>query len=271
MNYSVLMSVYAKENPVFFRIAMESIFKQTHPVDDFVLVCDGKLGSELENVINYFKNKYPNTLNVVRYAENKGLGYALNLGLSYCKNEIILRADSDDISLPNRAEMQIKKFIEDGVDLSSTNINLFEEDIEKVIGKRSVPIFQKDIIKFSKTRSPFNHPSAIFKKTEVLKAGNYKTLLYKEDYYLWIRMLQKKCKVNNINIPLVYMRINSETFFKRKNKIAYKSAKWLNNYMLKTKYITFATYIKNKLIYFCRQYMPSFFISKLTKKMWEKH
>ena len=45
--YSVLMAVYKKENPVFFRQSIESMMNQTLPFSDFVLVCDGPLTREL--------------------------------------------------------------------------------------------------------------------------------------------------------------------------------------------------------------------------------
>lgn len=52
MKYSVLMSVYYKDKPQFLRLAMNSIFSQTVKTDDFVLVCDGPLDDELNNVIS---------------------------------------------------------------------------------------------------------------------------------------------------------------------------------------------------------------------------
>lgn len=51
VNYSVLMSVYYKEHPDYLRQSMQSIYDQTVPTDDFVLVCDGLLTPELDAVI----------------------------------------------------------------------------------------------------------------------------------------------------------------------------------------------------------------------------
>lgn len=270
MNYSVLMSVYNKENPNFLRISIESIIAQTTPTNDFVIVCDGQLSNELNLVLEEFKTKYPEIINVTGYEENQGLGYALDFGLKKCKNEIILRADSDDFSKPNRAEIQLKRFIEDGVDISSCDIDLFDDDPYKPIGSRRLPLTEKEIRKFARTRSPFNHPSIIFKKSKVIEAGGYQTLLFKEDYYLWIRMLQKDVKCNNLSEHLVSMRINNNTFFKRRNKVVYKSSKWLNRYMRKTKFISFGTYLKNYIIYFFRQHLPSKISATIVRKIWKK-
>lgn len=51
VEYSVLMSVYHKEKPVQLEQAIESIQMQTLPASDFVLVCDGPLSSDLDDVI----------------------------------------------------------------------------------------------------------------------------------------------------------------------------------------------------------------------------
>ena len=41
--YSVLMSVYSGENPEFFAQSLESLYVQTYPADEIVVVCDGEL------------------------------------------------------------------------------------------------------------------------------------------------------------------------------------------------------------------------------------
>ena len=79
--YSVLMSVYNKENPIYLRESMQSIYAQTLPTDDFVLVCDGPLNDELDQIIDEMKQKFQERLHVYRLAENKGLGIALNYGM----------------------------------------------------------------------------------------------------------------------------------------------------------------------------------------------
>lgn len=55
--YSVLMSVYRKENPQYLKQAIESIQMQTLQTDDFVLICDGPLNTELNSVIDDKKKR----------------------------------------------------------------------------------------------------------------------------------------------------------------------------------------------------------------------
>ena len=103
-NYSVLMSVYHKEKAEFLREALDSIWNQTVQTDDFVLVCDGPLNEELDSVIAEHEKAHPGVLHVIRLEKNGGLGNALNIGIKQCKNELIARMDSDDISYPDRCE-----------------------------------------------------------------------------------------------------------------------------------------------------------------------
>ena len=108
-NYSVLMSVYYKENPEWLKESIESMLKQTIKTNDFVLIEDGKLTRELEDIVVEYERKYPDIFNVVRLEENIGLGPALEKGINICKNEIIARMDSDDISVATRCEKQLKE------------------------------------------------------------------------------------------------------------------------------------------------------------------
>ena len=106
-NYSVLMSVYHKEKPEYFRAAIESILNQTVKTNDFVIVCDGPLNEGLDNVITEVVTANPGLFNIYRMTENKGLAIALNNGILQCKNQIIARMDSDDISRNDRMEKQL--------------------------------------------------------------------------------------------------------------------------------------------------------------------
>ena len=56
-SYSVLMSVYYKEKPEYLRQSIESMLNQTVQTNNFVIVCDGPLTEELDNVLEEYKAK----------------------------------------------------------------------------------------------------------------------------------------------------------------------------------------------------------------------
>lgn len=215
---TVLMSIYFKEKPEYFRESLESILNQTYQPDEVVLVKDGVLTDELEKVIKEYKEK----LNVkeVPMKENKGLGLALKEGILYCSNEIIIRMDTDDIMHPNKILEQIKIFDENkNLILVGTNAYDFNKGKDDISAVRVLPEKNEEILKFSKRRCPFIHAGIGMKKSYVLRAGNYQKCLWFEDYDLFLRML-KLGKGYNIQKNLLYIRSNSEVY-KRRGGVKY--------------------------------------------------
>lgn len=213
--YSVLMSVYYKEQPDFLRSSMESIFSQTEKTDDFILVCDGPLTNELDEVINEFEHKY-DVLHVIRFEKNRGLGPALNDGIEACKNELIARMDSDDIAPDYRCQHQIDAFRKDSelVILGGT-VEEFEGNVKNIVSKKQMPTSDEEIKEYAKLRSPFNHPTVMYKKSAVQRVGGYPPLYLHEDYGLWVRLLSSGVKAANLSETLCFMRVDSGLYGRR--------------------------------------------------------
>ncbi|MDB2106216.1 glycosyltransferase [Clostridium paraputrificum] len=231
MNFSVLISVYKNDNPNYLQQALDSIENQTRIPSEVVLVVDGPISESLDNIIKEMSNKYSN-IKLVRIEKNIGLGNALAMGMKYCSNNIIARMDSDDISVRDRFEKQIKCFEEDSeLSIVGSNIDEFENEVCNIVGKRKVPTIDHEIKKYIKYRCPFNHVSVMFKKDSVELAGGYLDWFYNEDYYLWLRMYIKKCKFRNIDESLVRVRVGEEMYMRRGGKQYFKSEFELQKYM----------------------------------------
>lgn len=244
-NYSVLMSVYYKEKPDFLRQSMESILKQTVKTDDFVLVCDGPLNEGLDAVIAEMQSNFGEVLNVVRLEKNGGLGNALNEGMKHCKNELVARMDSDDISYPDRCEKQLALFnsrLE--VSICSGIVEEFSELPEIVDARRVPPEHHEEILEFAKSRNPFNHPCVMYKRAAVEAVGSYQDFYLLEDYYLWIRMLLAGYEGYNIQEPLLHMRAGSEMYRRRAGWRYIKSQFKLFAFLYQCKYIGLLQCIK---------------------------
>jgi glycosyltransferase, family 2 len=217
-NYSVLMSVYYKEKSEYLRTAMESMFSQTVPANDFVLVCDGTLTDALYDVIKKFKIEYPAVINVLQLPQNVGLGCALDEGIKHCKNELIARMDSDDISLPERCEKQIMLFENDEeLSIVGTNIDEFWDNPKDIKCSRVVPTEPEEIRKKIGRIQPFNHPTVMYKKSEVIRCGGYGKIKRKQDRDLFSRMINMGCKARNINESLLLFRSNADNYKRRKS------------------------------------------------------
>lgn len=248
-SYSVLMSVYYKEKPEYLRLAIESIQMQTLPTDDFVIVCDGPLNSELDKVIVDKQREMKNILNVVRLKQNAGLGNALNEGIRHCKNELVARMDSDDISYSNRCEKQMEVFnTHSEISVCSGIVEEFVISPDIVETRRIPPETQEEIREFAKTRNPFNHPCVMYKKSAVEAVGSYQDFYLLEDYYLWIRMIIAGYQGYNLQEPLLHMRAGSDMYMRRSGWEYVKTQVKLFKYMLDKKFINRCQCICNCLI-----------------------
>lgn len=214
--FSVLTSVYIKEDPIFLANALESIFNQTLLPNEVVLVQDGPITDELGVVITQYKEKYSSIIKILPLSENVGLGNALNKGLEVCSYEIVARMDTDDICYVNRFEEQIR-FLENNPEISVIGSTVQEFDVIKGDLKqfRKLPLGHEELVRFSKYRNPLSHPSVMFKKQAVLNVGSYQDMPLFEDYYLWVRMILKGYKIANIDSPLLHFRIGNDMIGRR--------------------------------------------------------
>lgn len=216
MKFSVLISVYEKDNPLYFRSALKSIWDdQTLRPNQIVIVHDGELKNQLKIVSSEFKNSLPSIVKIIQIEKNVGLGLALNIGLKYCDFDWVARMDSDDISLPNRFEKQIQ-FMNDNPDIDVSSAFLEEIDEDGTITFiRNLPLTHNDIYQFAKWRSPINHPLAIFRKNAVLNVGGYPKFKKSQDYALWSVMLAQNYKFANIPEVLLKMRCGKSMLKRR--------------------------------------------------------
>lgn len=258
INFSVLMSVYYKESAEYFNLALLSnLVNQTVTPTEMVLVCDGKLTDELENIISIYQEKFSDILKVYRLEENVGLGKALNYGLSKCTYELIARSDSDDICVENRFEKQLLYLSTHDLDIVSSAIDEFDSDYIKPLRCKKLPVSHEEIVKMAKFRNPINHMSVMFKKSSIIDAGSYMHLPYVEDYYLWVRAINNGAKLANIDEVLVHARVGNGMEKRRGNKVYISSWKTLSGFMLNNKMINKAEYLKNMISVRVFVYMPS--------------
>ena len=271
-SYSVLMSVYFKENPEYFKTAIDSMLTQTIKPSDFVIVCDGNLTEELDNVLDDYVNKYPKLFNIVRLKNNIGLGLALKAGLNECKCELVARMDTDDISLPDRMEIQLKAFEENpDATVIGGQISEFLNNPEEIIDYRFVPLKTEEIYKRAKSRNPMNHVTVVYKKSHLLEVGSYENLPGFEDYRLWVTLLSAGKKLINIDNVCCNVRVG-DGVYKRRGGISYFKHTWnMEKYLREKKMISVFQFWKNVSIRFagtvlCPNFVREYFFKKLMRK-----
>lgn len=255
--FSVLLSLYSKENPLYLRESLNSVFNQSLFPDEVILVEDGPLTDELHTVVKEFEDKFLN-LKVIPLPLNVGLGKALNEGIKHCSYDIVARMDTDDVAKPDRFEKQIK-FMEQhpDIDVCSAWIDEFQESTDNIVSTKYLPETSSEIFEYGKKRCPINHPVVVFRKKAVIAAGGYMHYPLFEDYYLWARMLVAGAKFYNFQESLLWFRTNPDVYRRRGGWRYAMTEIRLQFLFVGIGYIGFGTFIKNLLIRFIVRIIPN--------------
>jgi glycosyltransferase involved in cell wall biosynthesis len=209
IKFSVLMSVYYKDNALFFQESVKSLLSQTLPPDQIVVVKDGPLPVELDLILFSLESEYKHLIVVVSLPMNLGLARALNFGFKFIKYDIIARMDSDDICIPNRFEVQIPYMVINKLDLIGGQICEFVDNPSNVVSFRVLPTTHERIVKFMKWRSPFNHPTIIFSRKLYETVNGYDEVFFPEDYMFFVKSFMAGFKFANVSDFVLNFRLGS--------------------------------------------------------------
>ena len=266
--FTVLMSVYAKDNPLWVAQALDSVLHNTVPPAEIVLVQDGPVPAEIDQVLTDYTVKYPQIKRVV-LPENQGLGLALQQGLQKCTYEWVARMDADDISLSERFETQLKRLVQEP-DLAVLGGAIEEIDAQTLhpLAVRRVPQTDAQCKQFLKTRCPFNHMTVMFKKSLILQAGNYQPFHLMEDYYLWARCAAKGYFFANLPDIVLRARVNAAMYGRRGGWKYFKSNAALAGQLRRLGLIGWPVYLFNVAVRFAVQVlMPNSVRAAFYKRM----
>lgn len=245
--FSIITSIYKNDKPEFVRIALDSMLvNQGVKPSEIVLVQDGPVPEKLSSLLLEYEMNYPTIMSVIRLKQNEGLGNALMLGVEAAKNEIVARMDSDDICIPNRFEIQLAYLkAHPEVDIVGGQMTEFVDTPDNIVGRRKVPLSNDEIYDYMKSRCALNHVTVMFRRSVVLKIGNYQDWFWNEDYYLWVRMMMARCKFANVTEVLVNVRSGANQYARRGGRKYYESEKGIKKLMLDNGLINRTEYFIN--------------------------
>lgn len=213
---SILMPVY-KTAP-YLREAMDSMLCQTFK-DFELIVLDDCSPDNAEEILDAYDDS-----RIVRYKgeKNVGLSNVLNVGIGMARGKYIARMDSDDISLPQRLQVQVD-YLEKhpDVDLVSVGMRLFGAK-EGIWIREINPEKVKIEAMF---HSPVLHASSAWRKDAFEKQGLRfrQEMVPAEDYDLWTRALLEGLKLVNLPEVLYEYRIHEAQATVQTDKTAAKS------------------------------------------------
>lgn len=254
ISFCVLIPVYRNDKPEDFRAAVKSISEtQTITPNEVLIIVDGPIPEPLRQTIVGLQKEI-SYMRILWQKENKGLGTALRIGVEHASHELIARMDSDDISMPDRFRLQLEMFEKDSeLSIAGSDITEFIGTPDNIVARKALPTENGKIKNYMKSRCPFNHMTVMFKRSEVLRVGNYQDWFWNEDYYLWIRMTMAGCKFANISEPLVNVRVGKDMYARRGGMRYFKSEAGIQRYMYGHKLISLPRYVVNVAIRFIVQ------------------
>jgi len=130
---SVIIRTYNR--PILLRKAIESVFNQTYPNIQIVVVNDH--GQDVQHIIDAFKKRAnKNTLREFTYISNTqqlGRAGAANVGIKKSKGKIIGLLDDDDYYLPNHISLHVASQLTNkkNVSISISNELLIDQNITR--------------------------------------------------------------------------------------------------------------------------------------------
>lgn len=167
--------------------SIESVLNQTLTAFELIIVDGGSSDGSI-NIIKGYIEKDSRIILLER--PGLGLSASLNLGIDAARGEWIARLDADDLSEPERLELQLEASIQNPK-LVFLGTGLTEIDEHGAIGKSFC--YPEQSAKLLNNLVCFKrfppHSSAFYRTSIVKKVGGYRTEIKRaEDLDLWLRL-----------------------------------------------------------------------------------
>lgn len=193
----------------YITIAIESILNQTLKEFELIIINDNSKDKTLE-ILKFFSKK-DSRIKIINNETRLNIANSLNKGIGFAKSEIIARMDSDDISLPDRLEIQYK-LINSSKNIAVVGANIMLIDSEgKEIGLRNYPDSSEKLKNCLFRYSSFAHPVVMFRKKMFDEVDRYDPQYSPtEDLDLWFR-LGRNYKFRSVPRTLLKYRLDEKS------------------------------------------------------------
>lgn len=206
---SVLMCVY-NESIDYIRLAVESILHQTYTNFEFIIIADNPKNKQIISFINDYSER-DSRIRILVNEYNIGLAHSLNKGMNVARGEYIARMDADDISTPERLELEFLYIQENNFDMIFALADKIDEK-GKVWDKiHPFPIHPTFILEMLPIQNIVVHPTVMMRKDKVLDIGGYRPYSSCQDYDLWLRMLTSNYRIGVLNETILLYRVHEKS------------------------------------------------------------
>ncbi len=203
---SVLMTA-PKYDP-YFQEAIESIVNQTYRPIEVVLILESDF-EIYESILATVCNKKSDFSYLIKLSKVRSFCYCINRSLEVCNGQFIARMDTDDVSHPERFNMQVDHLL-NNPNCTIVGTKAIPIDPNSVrLGDKNLPFYQTDreIKSVLPYRNPIFHSSVMARKSEILEFGVYKYDFHAQDHEMWIRYsFMPGVQFFNLDLELYYYR-----------------------------------------------------------------
>lgn len=193
-------------NGPYIRAFMDSILGSTVWPAELIVVDDGST----DNSVNILR-EYTNLpfFQLMQLPVNRGFTHALNEGIQRSSARYIVRADPDDLLLPERLEVQYR-LMEDHpeLDVAGSNSWYFHSDTGAYINRSNFPLTHREIVHRYRNGEHGLQHGTVIGKASVFKRYPYQEIFPGEDYEIFSRMVADGCVFMNLAEALYLVRVH---------------------------------------------------------------
>lgn len=186
---SILLNIWSGDNPASLRLSLNSISRQELKPDELIVVFDGAISHELEEVVLQFVDKVNFVVKLIRLPTTKGSWNGRNKSIAVAQNEFIAFHDADDVMHPDRLSVQVRQMLENNLDVLGSPVWEFNSVSGEITGLRSFRT-DKQFVKKMLWQNVLNNSSVMLRKSAVDSVGGLRNVYLAEDYDLYLRLLR---------------------------------------------------------------------------------
>lgn len=237
---SVILPV--KNEEAFILDAIKSIQNQTFQDWELIIIDDHSVDKTAQIVHQTAKNDPRITL---ISSPKAGIAHALNTGIKHSNGDYIARMDADDVSLPERLEVQVQYIQSNDVDAVASKVRhvssgFHSRGMQRFVDWNNQLLSAEMIYANRFIDAPIIHPTLLAKKSSFEKFGYYEFGDYPEDYELWLRWMHQGAKIEKVDEVLLHWK-------DRENRLTRTDSRYNQNafFCCKSQYL--AMHLKEKV------------------------
>ena len=196
---SIIIPYYKKRE--YISETVNSVLNQSYRKFEILIIYDDDNLSDLNYLEKLFQSE--EKIRIIKNSQTIGAGLSRNKGIQNSKGEYIAFIDADDIWKKYKLENQINFMKKKKIKFSHTTYEIIDKN-DRVLGERVSRNFEKvdDLIK----SCDIGLSTVILKKEIINDETKFPNLKTKEDFVLWLKILQRNISINSLNENLTSWR-----------------------------------------------------------------